>query len=265
MGGKLLGNQGGVNCITCHSWGDQQSLGIPALDISSLDQRIQPSWFRSYLLDPSSYRPGTLMPSFWPKGQSSIRNILDGDTEHQIAAIWGFIKAGKGSPQGFPVQHNSRFELVPQTTPIIQRTFFEKTGTKAILVGFPGEIHLAYDGMKSQLSLVWRGQFFDAYGTWFSRFAPFEKPLSSEVYPVSNTGLEVSRFRGYTIGPHGNPTFLSSRVNQTIKDSYWINGEKLIRMVKWDQGTSPQVAHPAGLQVETITGERSIKYIYSWK
>ena len=265
MGGKLLGNQGGVNCITCHSWGDQQSLGIPALDISSLDQRIQPSWFRSYLLDPSSYRPGTLMPSFWPNGQSSIRNILGGDTEHQIAAIWGFIKEGKGLPQGLPDQHSSRFELVPQTTPIIQRAFFEKTGTKAILVGFPGEIHLAYDGMKSQLSLVWRGQFFDAYGTWFSRFAPFEKPLSSEISPVNNAGLEASRFRGYTIGPHGNPTFLSSRANQTIKDSYWIEDGKLIRMVKWDQGTSPQVAHPAGLRLETITGERSIKYIYSWK
>ena len=164
-----------------------------------------------------------------------------------------------------PDQHSSRFELVPQTTPIIQRAFFEKTGTKAILVGFPGEIHLAYDGMKSQLSLVWRGQFFDAYGTWFSRFAPFEKPLSSEVYPVNNAGLEASRFRGYTIGPRGNPTFLSSRVNQTIKDSYRIEDEKLIRMVKWDQGTSPQVAHPAGLRVETITGDRSIKYIYSWK
>jgi hypothetical protein len=36
-------------------------------------------------------------------------------------------------------------------------------------------------------------------------------------------------------------------------------------MVKWDQGRSPQVAHPAGLRLETITGERSIKYIYSWK
>ena len=145
------------------------------------------------------------MPSFWPNGQSSIRNILGGDTEHQIAAIWGFIKEGKGLPQGLPDQHSSRFELVPQTTPIIQRAFFEKTGTKAILVGFPGEIHLAYDGMKSQLSLVWRGQFFDAYGTWFSRFAPFEKPLSSEVYPVNNAGLEASRFPGLYDRPSWQP------------------------------------------------------------
>ncbi|MDB4550252.1 hypothetical protein N9266_00305 [Akkermansiaceae bacterium] len=205
------------------------------------------------------------MPSFWPKGQSSIRNVLGGDTEHQIAAIWGFIKEGKGLPNRFPNHRSDRFELVPQTTPIIQRAFFEKTGTKAILVGFPGEIHLAYDGMKSQLSLVWRGRFFDTYGTWFSRFVPFEKPLSSEVYPVNNTGLETARFRGYTIGPRGNPTFLSSRANQNIQDSYRAEDGKFVRMVKWDQGISPPVAHPAGVRLETITGERSIKYIYSWK
>ncbi|MDA7907680.1 c-type cytochrome [Akkermansiaceae bacterium] len=264
-GRTLLGSQGGFNCITCHNWGEQKSLGIPALDLSSLDRRLQPGWFRSYLLDPPAYRPGTLMPSLWPNGHSSLPDILDGDTERQIAALWAFIQKGEGLPTGFPDHRSGRFELTPKDRPIIQRTFFEKTGTKAILVGFPGDIHLAYDGQKSQPSLVWRGRFFDAYDTWFSRFAPFRKPLGKELYPVDHAGLKPARFRGYQIGPRGNPTFLSQPGDQLIEDSYRVEGGQLIRTVKWNQGSPPATAHPAGVNVETAIGNRSKKYIYSWK
>lgn len=264
-GRKLLGSEGGVNCITCHNWGEQQSLGIPALDISSLDQRLQPGWFRSYLLDPPAYRPGTLMPSLWPNGHSSLPDVLDGDTERQIAAIWVFIQQGESLPTGFPDNRSGRFELTPKDRPIIQRTFFETTGTKAILVGFPGDIHLAYDGQKSQPSLVWRGRFFDAYGTWFSRFSPFGKPLSDIVYPVDHAGLKAARFRGYQIGPKGNPTFLSQLGDQVIEDSYRVVGDQLIRTVKWNQGAAPGIAHPKRVDVEMVTGDQSEKYTYSWK
>ena len=264
-GRQLLGRQGGVNCITCHNWSEQPSLGIPALDISSLDQRLQPSWFRSYLLNPPAYRPGTLMPSLWPKGHSSLPDILDGDTERQIAAIWGFIEKGQGLPTGFPDHRSGRFELAPKGRPIIQRTFFEKTGTKAILVGFAGDIHLAYDGQKSQPSLLWRGRFFDAYGTWFSRFSPFGKPLSNRIYSFDHAGLKTARFRGYTIGPLGNPTFLSQRGDQVIKDSYRVEGGQMIRTVKWSQAAPPAISHPSGVDVKAVAAGRSKKFTYSWK
>ena len=106
------------------------------------------------------------MPSLWPKGHSSIPDVLDGNTERQIAAIWEFIKDGKGHPTGFPDRSGGKFELVPKDRPIIQRTFFKKAGSKTILVGFPGQIHIAYDGLNAHPSLVWKGRFFDAYNTW---------------------------------------------------------------------------------------------------
>lgn len=263
-GRKLLGIHGGTNCITCHNWGGQKSLGIPALDISNLDSRLQPGWFREYLLNPASYRPGTLMPPLWPGGQSMVPDVLEGDTERQIAAIWGFIKDGQGVPEGFPDRSGGQFELVPEDRPVIQRTFFEKTGTKAILVGFPGEIHLAYDGSRGRPSLVWRGRFFDAYDTWFTRAAPFENPLSDELYLFAEGGGD-GRFLGYRIDEKGNPTFIKVEGDREITENYRVEEGTLIRTIRWEEGAPPAVVHPTGAEVKSETSGKTLTLTYSWK
>lgn len=263
-GRKLLGIHGGTNCITCHQWGEIPSLGIPALDISELDERLKPDWFRDYLLNPASYRQGTLMPPLWPGGQSSVPDVLDGDTERQIAAIWAFIKDGQGVPEGFPDRAGGQFELVPKERPIIQRTFFEKTGTKAILVGFPGEIHLAYDGSTGKPSLIWRGAFFDAYDTWFTRAAPFGNPLSEEVYAFGEGG-SGDRFKGYLLDDDGNLTFLIDFGGREVRESFRVENGQLIRELEWDSGEAPGVVHPLGVSVKEERGENFLTVIYSWK
>ncbi|MDF1754154.1 MAG: c-type cytochrome [Verrucomicrobiales bacterium] len=263
-GRKLLGINGGVNCITCHNWDDKKSLGIPGPDISALDKRLRPEWFREYLLNPAEYRPGTLMPPLWPEGHSAIPTILDGDTEKQIAAIWTFIRDGEGIPEGFPDHSSNQFELIPTDRPIIQRTFLEKAGTKAILVGFPGDIHLAYDGLHGKPSLIWRGRFFDAYNTWFTRSAPIEKPLSDEVYEFAPSG-ESSRFKGYTIDPSGNPTFVVVKSGQKIEESFKVKDGHLIRTLQWEGGEPPSLTHPTGVKKEVVSSSNSITVTYSWK
>lgn len=263
-GRKLLGINGGVNCITCHNWGDQKSLGIPALDLSSLNERLQPSWFRSYLLNPAAYRPGTLMPSFWPDGHSSINDVLDGDTERQMSAIWNFIKNGDGLPEGFVDRLGGQFELLPRDRPIIQRTFLKKTGTKAILVGFPGKVHLAFDGDSGFLSMVWRGRFFDAYDTWFTRAAPFGEPLGDEVYEVPK--LETKgRFRGYELDEGGNPTFIVNRGGRELRERFSVADGQLIREVRWVKGEPPKLEHPNDVLKSEASGENVLTYTYSWK
>lgn len=265
-GRKLLGIVGGTNCITCHTWGEQRSLGIQALDLSSLDRRLRPEWFRSYLLNPAEYRPGTLMPPLWPGGQATVRDVLAGDTERQIAAIWSFIKEGEGLPEGFPDRSSGLYELIPTDRPILQRTFFEGTGTKAILVGFPGGINLAYDGSGARPAVVWRGAFFDAYQTWYSRHAPFERPLGEEVAALGETGAETGRrFRGYRLDGGGNPAFLFEDGEREVTERYSVNDGKLLREFTWTEGTAPAVAHPEGVAVETEAEERTMTFIYSWK
>lgn len=265
-GRKLLGIVGGTNCITCHTWGEQRSLGIQALDLSSLDQRLRPEWFRSYLLNPAAYRPGTLMPPLWPGGQATVKDVLGGDAERQIAAIWSFIGKGEGLPEGFPDRTSGLYELVPTDRPILQRTFFEGTGTKAILVGFPGGINLAYDGSGARPAVVWRGAFFDAYQTWYSRHAPFEKPLGETVTSLPETGAETGRrFRGYRLDAGGNPTFLFTDGDRVVNEAFSVVGGTLVRTLSWTEGNAPTVTHPADVEVGTKTGERTLTFIYSWK
>lgn len=263
-GRKLLGIHGGTNCITCHNWGEQKSLGIPALDISNLDARLKPDWFREYLLNPAIYRPGTLMPPLWPGGQSTVPDVLEGDTERQIAAIWGFIENGQGIPEGFPDRAGGQFELVPEERPIIQRTFLKQTGTKAILVGFPGNIHMAYDGEAGRPSLVWRGRFFDAYDTWFTRAAPFETPLEEKVLRFK-PGEAGGRFVGYQVDADGNPTFLVDSKGRTLRDHYRVEGVALVRTLTWEEGDMPEVSAPAGVEIDRKESGNTLTLTYSWK
>jgi hypothetical protein len=263
-GRKLLGTLGGNNCITCHHWGEKRSLGIPALDLSSLDQRLRPEWFRSYLLAPAEYRPGTLMPSLWPEGRSNLPEILGGDSEKQIAAIWSFIEHGEGIPEGFPDRSSGEYELLPTNRPIIQRTFFEGVGTKAIVVGFPGEISLAFDGDKAWPAMIWRGPFFDAYHTWFTRAAPFEKPLGNEVYPIPAAGVK-RRFRGYELDDAGVPTFLYHDAGRLVRERFEVVDGELRRVITWDKGEAPAYRHPEGVLVEEARKEKQIAITYRWK
>jgi len=265
-GRKLLGVHGGTNCITCHTWGERPSLGIQALDIASLDRRLRPEWFRSYLLDPASYRAGTLMPPLWPGGQSMVPDVLEGDAERQIAAIWAFIARGEGPPEGFPDHAADAFELLPEDRPILQRTFFEGAGSRAILVGFPGGVHLAYDGEAGRPALAWRGRFFDAYNTWFTRSAPFESPLGEDIRAFETEGTAAGRFRGYRLDPEGNPTFIVRLDDgREIEESYDVVEGRLVRRVVWGEGDAPVLGHPEGVEIETEPGEGGTTYRYEWK
>ncbi|MFM8617913.1 MAG: c-type cytochrome [Opitutaceae bacterium] len=268
-GRKLLGSIGGVNCVTCHRWGANASLGIQGPDISNLARRLRPGWLREYLIDPSAHRPGTLMPSFWPGGMASNREILGGDTDRQIASILEFARAGKGLPEGITPRAAGEFELVPGARPVVLRTFLEEAGTHAILVGFPAGVHLAYDGRAARPVLAWKGRFFDAYGTWFSRFAPFGKPLGEAVVRwAGGSDPTARRFDGYRLDAGGTPTFLLSVDGVAVEERFEATPQGLRRTVRWNAEAlrAPGVTHPAGV---TVTEERggspgNLSFLYQW-
>ena len=270
-GRKLLGAAGGLSCITCHRWGARPSLGIQGLDLSNLYQRIQPTWLREYLVNPAAYRAGTLMPSFWPEGKAANTEILGGDTAKQIAAIYAFAQSGKGEPEGYPETASGAFELVPKERAIVQRTFLQGVGTHAILVGFPAGVHLAYDGEHARPALVWRGKFFDAYTTWFSRHAPFEHPLGEAVvkWPTPSMNETGVRFVGYKLDATGVPTFLWLAGGLQVRERFEPVEGGLRRVLSWDLPAANlrPVTHPDGVTVKeepaSKPGNRS--FIYTWK
>ena len=272
-GRKLLGTQGGAGCITCHRWGDRPSLGIQGPDISNIASRLQEGWLKEYLIDPAGYRPGTLMPSFWPGGKSFNPAILGGDTDKQIAAIYKFAESANGEPEGFPQNRNGEFEIVPKDRPVVQRAFLDGVGVRAILVGFPTGVHLAYDGDKGGPGLAWKGRFFDAYLTWFSRFPTFEKPIGEQVVawpkPVVAWPKSADRFLGYRLDAKGNPTFLNEQRGVKVEETYEGVEGGLRRTVTWAPTPDfvPTITHPAGMVVDLkeSSAEGRRVFTYLWK
>jgi hypothetical protein len=269
-GRKLMGTLGGLGCITCHRWGERPSLGIQGLDLSNLGQRIQPAWLAEYLVQPAAYRPGTLMPSFWPEGKAANRDILGGDTAKQIASIYSFAKSANGEPEGYPANTAGQFEIIPKDRPVVQRTFMEGVGTHAILVGFPSGTHVAYDGKNARPALAWKGKFFDGYNTWFSRFAPFEKPLGDAIvkWPAPSASTSDVRFDGYRLDPQGVPTFLLSVGGVRVEERFEGVENGLRRTITADAAVLKNfpIAHPEGVIVAeepAAPGKRSFNY--SWK
>ncbi|MEQ1852956.1 MAG: c-type cytochrome [Chthoniobacteraceae bacterium] len=269
-GRKLMGTLGGLGCITCHRWGERPSLGIQGLDLSNLGQRIQPAWLAEYLVNPAAYRAGTLMPSFWPEGKAANRDILGGDTAKQIASIYSFAKSANGEPEGYPANAAGQFEIIPKDRPLVQSTFMEGVGTHAILVGLPSGTHVAYDGKAARPALAWKGKFFDGYNTWFSRFAPFEKPLGEAIvkWPAPSASTRDVRLDGYRLDAQGVPTFLLSVGGVRVEERFEGIENGLRRTVTAEAAVLKNfpIAHPDGVNVTedpAATGKRS--FTYTWK
>lgn len=274
-GKYLLGTQGGLNCITCHDWGDRKSLGIRALDISTMADRLQFEWLHDYLINPNQYRPNTLMPSFWPKGVASNQQTLEGDTKAQISAIYAFAKHGEDFPEGFPDQSSNEFEIQPTDRPVIQRTFMEGIGTHALLIGFPEGTHIALNMHSAQPALMWKGRFFDAYNTWFSRFPEFESPLGSDIVSWPRFKREpLAQYQGYRLDKDGVPEFrftlndgeVTERFTPQVLENGKVGMLRVVRYSRLSQLNDKRLTHPRKVKRTELKDSDPMarSFLYQW-
>jgi cytochrome c2 len=235
FGRKLIG-VGGLTCIACHNLDGNKSLGVPALDLATVGQRLKWDWFRRYLLDPQSLRPGTRMPSFWPGGVATNKELLGGDPEKQIFTIWSYL-ARKNFTDLPPGLVQGLQELVPDKEPIIYRNFIEGAGPRAIGVGYPEKANLAFDADEQRLALIWQGSFIDAAKHRTGRGQGFQKPLGTSVvagppgapfavlesenaaWPAESGKAAGWQFLGYQFDQQQRPTFRYSWSGLTVEDS----------------------------------------------
>ncbi len=185
VGRQLVGTSTltkGFGCINCHNVAGTQSLGVPAVDMATMFTRLRPEWFHLFLREPLTWNKNTRMPNFFPEGKSPFPDVLDGDMNKQIDAMWHYLSMGKSMPlppgMGQMVKGT---ELVPTDAPIIFRTFMTDASPRAIAVGNPENLHFAFDGNVVRLAKAWRGKFFDAGGTWNGRAGQFKGPLGASV------------------------------------------------------------------------------------
>ena len=242
---KLLGDRG-LNCVACHNFNGKDSPGFKGLDLMTTFQRLQPAWFVTYLKDPATFRPGTIMPNFWPDGQAVHTGILDGDTEKQMRAIWHYFSLGHSAPDPSGIRTEPT-ALRVQDRPRTYRGRNAAAGYRGIAVGFPGGLNYSFNAEYGTLVAVWRGDFVNV--NWRGQAAGNFNPAGRETVlarDVSLTRLENEStpwplrplmtkenplnpdplyprnqgyaFRGYAMDEDEVPTFLYAIEDIAVKD-----------------------------------------------
>ncbi len=239
IGRRLVGTTG-LACITCHRIAGQDALAIQGIDLATVFDRVNPSWFETFLLQPAAFNKDTRMPQFWPDGESPFQDILGGDAKRQIGALWSYLslKNSLPLPEGITLAGDVAMELTPLDQPIVHRTFMEDVGPRAILTGFPEKLSTAFDANVMRLAKVWRGRFFDHSGVESGRTDKFLSPLGQDVLdlPAGPAFASLSspqsawpsvdkssrdtggKFLGYQLGEDRRPTFRYKLAGMTIEE-----------------------------------------------
>ncbi len=157
-GGRALLGTGGLACITCHRWNGTEALAFQGPDLVGTYDRLRPEWFRAFLLDPEAFRPGIVMPSSWPDGVAVHREILGGDTERQLDALWYTLSLGTSAPRPEGLDP-PEWRLDAVDGPVVYRGRSGVAGFRGIAIGSPLGLHLAFDAETGALAGLWRGEF----------------------------------------------------------------------------------------------------------
>lgn len=190
--GRKLAGEKGLACIQCHSFNGTKSLGIPAVDLGHVVERIRPEWFEKLLLDPKSVGMNSRMSTFWVEDAgkliSPVKDVLDADPRRQIEALWQYVSLGRAMPlpDGLVVS-KSEYEVEVGREPRMVGVFFDGASPRTMLVGFPERTHFAFDVEHSRLVAAWRGHFFSGEGTWLGRAGGLEEPQGESVLEFART------------------------------------------------------------------------------
>ena len=263
--GHLLTGTDGFRCIDCHKFAGHNSLGEPAYDLAVMTSRLQPRWFVEYMKDPQSKRPGTRMPTFWFDDVTLFPDLLGGDTDAQVEALWTYLAAGSAAP--FPtglIINRSDFDLVPTAEePALVGVFMKGLSGRVLAVGYPDRINVAYDMENVRLGRAWRGDFINVKGTWVARAGSLESPAGTDVVDFA-PGLPVAiisqrdapwpdapvrdqgwRFRGYRRDEARRPVFRITgpggvEVTESVVPMLAADGVHLVRTFRFEGDSMPR-------------------------
>jgi mono/diheme cytochrome c family protein len=234
-GRNMVGRQV-FGCINCHNFGGVKTEHVQGMDMAIMTDRLKKEWFHNYLIDPTKYRPGTRMPTSFADGKTQLKNVLGGNADNQIEAIWTYLADGKNAT--VPVGMNKQsIPLIPTTEAIIYRNFIQGAGPRAIGVGFPEHAHLAFDANDMRLAMIWQGLFIDARRHWTDRGVGFEPPMGDNImhlppgvsfsvlvkpddpWPTKSAKDLGYKFLGYRLSADQRPTFRYSYHDIKIEDT----------------------------------------------
>ncbi len=299
--GKIGRELMGIGCLECHAFDGQAMPGVIGVDLTGVPERVYPSWFRDFVMNPGQIKNRTRMPSFFPEGKSQVLQILGGDASKQIAAMWDYLEHDDlfGMPDKIAAERAKNYQLTPLDHPLMLRTFMNGVGMHAIAVGFPAGVHFAVDARQARLAIGWRKNFVDARSTWFERFSPPIDPLAPDAQPICEgpsfytmdppEGVPVAvptQFLGYQLGGDRVPTFryrcgeyliedrivpaddggLRRRIH-LLSDGNYVSDELWFRVIEGSQVTQEtklQFRSESGLSVQLLKSDQTPEYRTQW-
>ena len=99
IGEKLVGADGGFNCITCHAVGDQAATAVfeaPAINFLQSAERLRKGYFHRWTLAPTRIDPDTKMPKYAdPEGVTQLTDPFEGKGPEQFEAIREYLRTVK--------------------------------------------------------------------------------------------------------------------------------------------------------------------------
>lgn len=231
VGAEMVGT-GGLNCIVCHTFQLKKAANMPAVDLTEMAERLQKDWFYHYMRDPQRLSQNTIMPSFWPGGRAMRRDILDGDRDLQIEAIWQYLLDGRQArtPRGLI---REPLELLATDEAVMLRRSYPGIGKRGIGVGYPHQVNLAFDAEQMRLAMIWKGKFADPGGVWRSqghgqvrplgerpiRFAPGPDLDNSQSPWIVDDGRPPHhQFKGYSLDSKMRPAFTYEFAGIEVED-----------------------------------------------
>ena len=98
-GEKLIGADGGFNCITCHAVGEKEATAVfeaPAINFAQSAERLRKGYFHRWVLAPTRIDPDTKMPKYAdPEGVTQLSDPYEGKGPAQFEAIRQYIRTVK--------------------------------------------------------------------------------------------------------------------------------------------------------------------------
>lgn len=239
--GRKLNGSEGLGCIKCHDISGHVGGGTRGPDLARTTERLRYEWYERWMHNPQRLAPGTKMPQNFNNGKSAFTNLLNGDADPQIEAIWAYLSLGPGLPLPVGMEPPKGLILKGGDRPEILRTFMpDGAGNRAIAVGFASSAFV-FDAGACRVAFAWEGNFLDASPVWNNRGgAPakllgpkFLSPPAGQPWgvtgsrtppnfteratdpafgaPVPNEkiyqGKRQVHFEGYTLDDQGIPTF----------------------------------------------------------
>jgi mono/diheme cytochrome c family protein/phage shock protein A len=103
-----------LQCASCHPTSSTLPPGKEPADLAPnlmlAHDRLRPEWILQWLADPQKIFPGTRMPTFFPEGQSPLKDILGGNAKAQIEAVRDHVFLTLGGGRRAPAAATTKLE-----------------------------------------------------------------------------------------------------------------------------------------------------------